>query len=70
MDLLLDAVFEDAEVIGLETCNKAVLRVGDGNVDQRQVHIDMDGLAWLNELARCVMLHVVGDGRLSDREGW
>jgi hypothetical protein len=29
----------------------------------------MDGLALLNDLAGCVMLHVVGDKGLGDREG-
>jgi hypothetical protein len=28
----------------------------------------MDGLALLNDLTRCVMLYVVGDERLGDRE--
>jgi len=40
------------------------IRVGDSDVDKRQVHIDMDGLALLNDLARCVMLHIVGDAGL------
>jgi hypothetical protein len=30
-----------AEVIGLKACNQAVIRVGDSNVDKRQVHIDV-----------------------------
>jgi len=30
----------------------------------------MDGLALLNDLARCVMLHVAQDGGLCDRERW
>ena len=57
-----------AEVIGLKPCNQAVIRVSDSYVDKRQVHIDMEGLALLNDLARCVMLHVVGDEGLRDRE--
>jgi len=36
---LFDVVFEDAEVIGLKTCNQAIMRVSDGNVDKRQVHV-------------------------------
>ena len=56
LDLLLDVVFEDTEVIGLKACNQAVIRIGDGNVDKRQFHVDMDGLTLLNDPARCVML--------------
>jgi hypothetical protein len=40
--------------------------VGDGNVDKRQVHIDMEELALLNDVAGCVMLHVVRDEGLGD----
>jgi hypothetical protein len=65
---LLDVVFEDSEVVGLKACNQAVIRVGDSNVDKRQVHIDMDGLTLLNDVARCVMLHVVGHTGLGSGE--
>ena len=68
LDLLLDVVFEDTEVIGIKARNGAIIRIGDGNVDKRQVPIDMEGLALLNDLARCVMLHVVGDGGLGGRQ--
>jgi len=37
-------------------------------VYKRQVHIDMEGVALFDDLARCVMLHVVGDGGLGDRQ--
>jgi len=68
LDLLLDVVFEDTEVIGLKPCNQAVIRVSDSNLDKRQVHIDTDGLALFNDLARGVMLLVVGDDGSGDRE--
>lgn len=41
--LPLDVVFEDMEIIRPETCNKAVIRVGDSNVNERQTHVDLDG---------------------------
>jgi hypothetical protein len=44
-DLLLDVVFENTEVFGLKACNPAVMRVIDGNVDKRQVHIDWTDLS-------------------------
>jgi len=36
-DLLLDIVFEDAEIIGRQACDHAVIWIIDRNVDQRQV---------------------------------
>ena len=36
-DLLLDVVFEEAEVVGLETCGDSVVRVGDGDIDECQI---------------------------------
>ena len=66
-NLLLDVVFEDTKVIWLKPRNLAVVWIGNGNVDKRQVHIDMQGLAALNDLARCAMLHVVVNGGLGDR---
>jgi hypothetical protein len=68
LDLLLDVVFEDTKVVWQKACNKAVIRVGDSNVDKCQVHVNMDGLALPNDLTRCVMLYVVGDERLGDCE--
>ena len=64
-NFLLDVVFEDAEVVRFEARNCAVIRVGDGDVDERQIHV--------YDLAGCVVLHVVseerlgGDGRAKSR---
>ncbi len=65
-DFLLDVVFEDAEIVGLQTCDQAVVRVGDGNVDKRQFHVEMHGSALLNDLTGCVVSHVVGDEGLGE----
>jgi hypothetical protein len=35
LDLLLDVVFEDTKVFWQEACNKAVMRVDNGHVDER-----------------------------------
>jgi hypothetical protein len=44
------------------------MRVGDGNVDERQFHIEMDGLPLLKDPARGVMLNVVWDSGLGNRK--
>jgi hypothetical protein len=63
-DLLLDVVFEDAKVIGLETCDGAVMRISDCDVDEREIHVYMDGFAPPNWLARRVMLSMPEHQRL------
>ena len=61
-NFLLDVVFEDAEVVRFEARNCAVIRVGD--VDERQIHVYMKGNSRLDDLAGCVVLHVVSEERL------
>jgi uncharacterized membrane protein YozB (DUF420 family) len=68
--LPLDVVFEDMGIIGSETCNKAVIRVGDSNVSERQTHVDLDGLARLNDLTPGLVFHVIGDAGLWGRKGF
>ena len=59
LDLLLDVVFEDAEIVGFEAGHEAVIRVRyrdihEGNIDvaaNRPVRLDRD--------ARCVVLYIV-----------
>jgi hypothetical protein len=65
LDLLLDIVFEDAEIIGLQACDHAVIWISDRNVDQCQVDIDMNGCPGVNDLVRSVPFHVVNRDGLS-----
>jgi hypothetical protein len=65
-DLLLDLVFEDAKVLGLKARHETIIRVGYGNVYERQIHVDMNGLALLDGLARCVVFYVARDERLGE----
>jgi hypothetical protein len=41
-DFLLDAVFIDAEIVGFQAGDQAVVGVGDGDVDEREVDIEMN----------------------------
>ncbi len=66
-DLLLDVVFEDAKAIALQRCDRAVVCVTDGDVDERQIYICMDGFTQPNLLARRVMLPITEDRRLGRR---
>jgi len=72
-NFLLDVVLEDAEVVRFEARNDAVIRVGDADVDKRQIHVYMKGYSRLDDLAGCIVLHVVseerlgGDGRAKSR---
>lgn len=66
-NLLLDVVFEDPEIVWLETCDEAVIRIGDGDVNKCQLHVQMDRLALLNGLSGCVVLDVVRDRRSCGR---
>src|SRR5712664_2046567 len=50
-DLLFDVVFEDAKAIALQNCHWAVACVSDGDVDERQIYICMDGFTHPNLLA-------------------
>src|SRR4029077_4044484 len=59
LDFLLNAVFEDSEVVRLKPGDQAIVWVSDRNVDKRQVDINMDRLTRLDELAGCVMFHIV-----------
>jgi len=68
LDFLLGIVFEDAEIIGLQACDHAVIRVRDRNIDQCQVDIDMDGLPWVNDMIWGVMLNVVNRHGLSGHQ--
>jgi hypothetical protein len=65
-DFLFDLVFEDAKVLGLKTRDETVIRVGYGDVDKRQIHVDMKGLALLDRLARCIVFYVAGDEGLGE----
>jgi len=46
------------------------MRVGDCNVSERQTHVDLDGLARLNDLTRCLVFHVIGGAGMWGREGF
>src|SRR5262249_33864925 len=63
---LLDVVFEDAEVVGLKAGNEAIVRVGDGNVDERHFDVHLD-LATLDGSARTVAADVVLGGLFAGR---
>lgn len=43
LNFLLDVVFEDAEVIRGATRDQVVMPIGDRNVDEHQIHIDVQG---------------------------
>src|SRR5262245_37167437 len=43
-DLLLDLVFEQLKVFGLQVGDEPVIAVGDGDIEQHQVHIDFQSL--------------------------
>jgi hypothetical protein len=45
----------------MAACNLAVRAIGDGTLTSASSTSIMDGFALLNDLARCVMLHVVAD---------
>lgn len=72
-NFLLDVVLEDAEVVRFQPRNYAVIRVGDGDVDEGQIYVYMKGYSRFDDLAGCVALHVVseerlgGDGRAKSR---
>ncbi len=58
-DFLLDVVLEDAEVVLLETGDQAIVRVGDGNVDEREVHVHVNLASGFERRARGVFLYVI-----------
>ena len=66
-DLLLDVVFEDAKAIALQRCDRAVMCVSDGEVDERQIYVCMDGFTQPNLLVMRVMFPVAEERRLGRR---
>jgi len=67
LNLLLYVIFEDTEVVGLQPHNHAVMWVGHRKVDERQFHVNTDGLTLLtNDPARRVTLHLAGQGGLGN----
>src|SRR6516164_1919312 len=54
-NFLLDVVFKDAKVVWIKTSNKAIERVGHGNVDQGEVHIGADDFSGLDGYRRGVV---------------
>src|SRR5215470_12452900 len=42
-DFLLDVIFKHAEVVRVEAGNQAIVRIGDGDVDKREVDVGADG---------------------------
>ena len=59
--LLLDIVFENAEVIRLQAGDNPVVGIGHSDVHEREIYIDMDRVIRADGLARRVMFHVVRD---------
>src|SRR5215470_7795872 len=57
-DLLLDVVFEDAEIVGFESSYQAIVGVGDCDVDEREVDIGTDDFARLDLHGRSVARHI------------
>src|ERR1700741_1244865 len=47
-DPLFDVVFEDPEIAGFETSNKTILRAGDRDVDECELHVHTERLAGLD----------------------
>src|SRR5260370_35026664 len=42
-NFLFDCFFEDAEIVGFQAGDQAVVRIRNGDVDERQVHVKMNG---------------------------
>ena len=65
-NLLLDVVLEDAEIFGVQTGDQAAVGIGDSDVDQSQVHVNLQSPSGLEGDPRSVSLGVVwslGAGR-------
>ncbi len=47
-DFLFGVVFKDPEVVGLETGDQSIVRIGDGDVDQRDIYVGVQHFAGLD----------------------
>jgi len=68
-NFLLDIVFKDAEVVGIKAGDEAVKGVGNGNVDQGEVHIGADDFSGLDGYGRGVVRNFTGLGDGSGGRG-
>jgi len=57
--LLLDVVLEDAKIVRLESRDQAVIRISDGDVQKREIHIHVQELAGLEGDAGRILSHVI-----------
>jgi hypothetical protein len=56
---LFDVVLEDAKIVRLKSCDQSVVRIGDRDVQESEVHIHVQELAGLEGYSGRVLPHVI-----------